>query len=264
MVTTRTCTAALLVLCLAANMRGQDVASSLSDGLTAGYAGGRPADLRKSVERLATTTRPERREPGEQLLSESRAVVLEQRRSQGSSSSDFCWGCLITTVVAGSLILAYSDQWEDEGFWESTGGVVTAVSAGALFGSIVGWLDPPSVPSGGGSPRFPVTPTPIGSGVSSGVGTAASSGPGCQISGYPTPTNVQNLGLSWCQSNVGFQRRAFALQAAGAWCDIAIGSSSTPAQIGARHQEINATCDRLDAMQSSGIPPCQCPSGYRP
>ena len=89
-------------------------------------------------------------------------------------------------------------------------------------------------------------------------------GPTCEIPGYPSPTDVQGLGLSWCGSNVGFQRRAFALQAAGAWCDIETGSSSTPEQIRARHQEVNAACDRLDAMQSSGIPTCRCPAGYRP
>ena len=89
-------------------------------------------------------------------------------------------------------------------------------------------------------------------------------GPACEIPGYPTPANVQTLGLNWCGSDVGFQRRAFALQAAGAWCAIADGSSSTPEEISARHQEITAACDALDAMQSAGIPPCQCPAGYRP
>ena len=89
-------------------------------------------------------------------------------------------------------------------------------------------------------------------------------GPGCEIPDYPTPANVQSLGLNWCGPSVDFQRRAFALQAAGAWCAIDGGSSSTTEQISARHQEINAACDTLDAMQSSGIPPCQCPAGYRP
>ena len=86
----------------------------------------------------------------------------------------------------------------------------------------------------------------------------------CEIPGYPSPTDVQSLGLSWCGSNVGFQRRAFALQAAGAWCAIAGGSSSSPDQIAARHREIDAACDRLDAMQSAGTPSCRCPAGYRP
>jgi ankyrin repeat protein len=81
---------------------------------------------------------------------------------------------------------------------------------------------------------------------------AASQGPACELPGFPTPANVQSLGLNWCGPNVGFQRRAFALQAAGAWCAIDIGSSSTAEQISARHQEINAACDTLDAMQSPG------------
>lgn len=90
-------------------------------------------------------------------------------------------------------------------------------------------------------------------------------GPGCQIPGYPTPTNVQSLGLSWCGPDVDFQKRAFALQAAGAWCAIAGGSSSTPEQISARHQEINSACDTLEALQARlGGRPCQCPAGYRP
>ena len=68
-------------------------------------------------------------------------------------------------------------------------------------------------------------------------------GPACELPGYPTPANVQTLGLNWCGSNVGFQRRAFALQAAGAWCAIAEGTSSSPEQVDARHREINAACD---------------------
>ena len=86
----------------------------------------------------------------------------------------------------------------------------------------------------------------------------------CEISGYPTPANFQTLGLNWCSSNVDIQVRAFALQAAGAWCAIAEGTSSTPEQIVARHQEINAACDALDALGNRGGPPCRCPTGYRP
>ena len=91
-----------------------------------------------------------------------------------------------------------------------------------------------------------------------------SQGPGCEIPGYPSPSNLQNLGLSWCSSSVDFQRRAFALQAAGGWCAIDGGSSSTPEQINARHQEINAACDTLDAFAAQGGPSCRCPAGYRP
>ena len=92
----------------------------------------------------------------------------------------------------------------------------------------------------------------------------ARQGPACEIPGYPTPADVQSIGLSWCGSTVGFQRRAFALQAAGAWCAIDGGTSSSPDQISARHQEINAACDALDAFAVQGGPPCQCPDGYRP
>ena len=90
-------------------------------------------------------------------------------------------------------------------------------------------------------------------------------GRGCEIPGYPTPTNIQSLGVSWCGPGVDFQKRAYALQAAGAWCAIDIGSSSTPEQISARHQESNTACDLLDALHARlGGRPCQCPAGYRP
>ena len=90
-------------------------------------------------------------------------------------------------------------------------------------------------------------------------------GPGCEIPGYPTPANIQSLGVNWCGPDVDFQKRSFALQAAGAWCAIAGGSSSTPEQVSARHQEINAACDTLEALQARlGGRPCTCPAGYRP
>ena len=89
-------------------------------------------------------------------------------------------------------------------------------------------------------------------------------GPACEIPGYPNPANVEGLGLSWCGPSVGLQRRGFALQAAGAWCAIAEGTSSSPEQVNARHQEINYSCDALDALGVRGGPPCRCPAGYRP
>ena len=52
----------------------------------------------------------------------------------------------------------------------------------------------------------------------------------------------------------------FALQAAGAECAIATGSSSTPEQIEARRREIRAACDRLAALGQGN---CQCPPGLR-
>ena len=90
-------------------------------------------------------------------------------------------------------------------------------------------------------------------------------GPGCEIPGYPNPVNPAGLGLSWCGPAIGLQRRVFALQAAGAWCAIAEGTSSTPDEVSARHQEINYACDAIDALGALGQgPPCACPSGYRP
>ena len=89
-------------------------------------------------------------------------------------------------------------------------------------------------------------------------------GPRCEIPGYPSPADIQNVGLNWCGPSVGFQRRAFALQAAGAWCAIAQGTSSSVEQVRARHQEINAACEALDALGTRGGPSCNCPAGYRP
>ena len=91
---------------------------------------------------------------------------------------------------------------------------------------------------------------------------SATSGEGpCQVPGYPNPpSGVSNLGFSWCPASVGMQVRAFALQAAGAQCAIATGSSSTPDQIEARRREIRAACDRLAALGQGN---CQCPPGLR-
>ena len=128
------------------------------------------------------------------------------------------------------------------------GGTEEALEAGAVFaGGVIG----------AASPR----------GSAAGVPAAASTGNvdvrtgdgSCGIPGYPRPPGgVANLGLAWCPSNVDFQVRAFALQAAGAQCAIATGSSSTPAQIQARRREISAACGRLAAL---GAPDCQCSPG---
>ena len=96
---------------------------------------------------------------------------------------------------------------------------------------------------------------------------SAAAGRSCEIPGYPAPSNVDRLGLRWCSSSVGFQRRVFALQAAGAWCALAEGTSSSPAQVRARHEEITAACDSLDALEALGEgrgPSCRCPASYRP
>ena len=125
---------------------------------------------------------------------------------------------------------------------------------------------------GGGAHRSPTkgqTPTSDKSNVEL-AAAVPSSGPGCMIAGYPSPPGgVANLGFSWCPASVTLQVRSFALQAAGAQCAIATGSSSTPEQINARRQEINAACDRLAALgarldgPNSGAS-CRCPAGFGP
>ena len=91
------------------------------------------------------------------------------------------------------------------------------------------------------------------------TGSAAAGRGRCQVPGYPNPPGgVSNLGFSWCPASVGLQVRSFALQAAGAECAIATGSSSTPEQIEARRREIRASCDRLAALGQGN---CQCPAG---
>ena len=123
------------------------------------------------------------------------------------------------------------------------GGSEEAVAAGTVFaeGVISG-----QSPAGSTTSAPSVVPT----------GNVGGGGGQCEIPGYPRPTNVQTLGLSWCPATVDFQARAFALQAAGAQCAIATGSSSTPDQIQARRQEIQAACARLAAL---GVSNCRCP-----
>ena len=94
------------------------------------------------------------------------------------------------------------------------------------------------------------------------AGSAVGSG-SCEIPGYPSPPGgAANLGLAWCPSSISMQARAFALQAAGAQCAIATGSSSTPEQIQARRREITAACGRLAALSARDGIPCRCPPGY--
>lgn len=125
------------------------------------------------------------------------------------------------------------------------GGSEEALAAGTVFAEGV---------ISGQTPAGSTTSVPGGSPTGN---TGASAGSGqCEIPGYPRPANVQNLGLSWCPATVDFQARVFALQAAGAQCAIATGSSSTPEQIQARRQEIQAACERLAAL---GVSNCQCP-----
>ena len=85
----------------------------------------------------------------------------------------------------------------------------------------------------------------------------------CEVPGYPRPANIRGLGFAWCGAEVGFQLRAYAIQAAGGWCAIVGGSSSSQGQIRARVQEIDAACDALDALAPRGGAPCRCPAEYR-
>ena len=94
--------------------------------------------------------------------------------------------------------------------------------------------------------------------------SAPDTGWACQIPGYPRPANPQGVGLSWCPAGVDFQVRVFALVAAGAQCAIAMGNSSTPEQVQARHREIEANCEQLAALgvRTGGGFTCACPPGY--
>ena len=125
------------------------------------------------------------------------------------------------------------------------GGSEEALAAGTIFAEGV---------ISGQSPDGITTSAP-GRAPTGNVGASNGSGQ-CEIPGYPRPADVKNLGLSWCPATVEFQARVFALQAAGAKCAIATGSSSTPEQIQARRQEIQAACERLAAL---GVSNCQCP-----
>ena len=96
------------------------------------------------------------------------------------------------------------------------------------------------------------------------AGSADGSG-SCEIPDYPSPPGgVANLGLAWCAASVSMQARAFALQAAGAQCAIATGSSSTPEQIQARRREIEEACGRLAAWSARDGINCRCPADYGP
>ena len=160
------------------------------------------------------------------------ARVRRKKASAGPSLLDVAVG------VAGGTAIATTG-----------GGTEEAVEAGTVFAESVISGTQPATSSGGGS--VPSTGS---------SGSEADSGP-CQVPGYPKPPGgVLNLGFSWCPASVGMQVRAFALQAAGAQCAIATGSSSTPEQIEARRREIKAACNRLVALGQGN---CQCPPDLR-
>lgn len=106
--------------------------------------------------------------------------------------------------------------------------------------------------------RGEVTP-PMTSPTPAGGAEASEGGQGCQIPGYPRPADVQNLGLPWCPASVGFQVRAFALQAAGAQCALSVGGA-TPQQAESIRKEIRTACDMLEAWGEGTD--CKCPPGF--
>ena len=169
------------------------------------------------------------------------AAAQTQRKSRSGGGSGLA--ALVAGVTGGAIAAA--------------GGLdaATATEIGATIGGSV--LAGETVGSSGTSATS--------GGISGNTGATAGGGR-CQVPGYPNPPGgVANLGFSWCPASVGMQVRAFALQAAGAQCAIATGSSSTPEQIKARRQEIRAACDRLAAvgarLAAPGAPNCQCPPG---
>ena len=80
----------------------------------------------------------------------------------------------------------------------------------------------------------------------------------CEVLNYSNSESVVELGLPWCPSDVSFQVRAFALQAARAQCAITTGRSSTPKQVQARDQEVRTACEILAGLDVSN---CRCPPG---
>ena len=152
------------------------------------------------------------------------AAAQTQRKSRSGGGSGLA--ALVAGVTGGAIAAA--------------GGLdaATATEIGATIGGSV--LAGEAVGSSGTSATS--------GGTSGNTGATGGGGP-CQVPGYPKPPGgVSNLGFPWCPASVGMQVRAFALQAAGAQCAIATGSSSTPEQIKARRQEIRAACDRLAAV----------------
>ncbi len=167
-------------------------------------------------------------------LPESQKATARARRK--SQSDGGALAALVAGVAGGAIASASGLD------------AATATEIGATIGGSV--LADEAVGSSG---------TGTASGRTSGNTRATAGGGPCQVPGYPSPTGgVANLGFSWCPASVSLQVRSFALQAAGAACAIATGSSSTPEQIEARRREIRAACDRLAALGQGN---CQCPPG---
>ena len=159
-----------------------------------------------------------------------------RKRTESQSGGGGGWAALVAGVTGATIASASGlDAATATELGAAIGGSVLAGEAGSSSG------------------------TAAASGGTSGNTGATAGGGTCQVPGYPNPPGgVANLGFSWCPASVGMQVRAFALQAAGAQCAIATGSSSTPEQIEARRREIRAACDRLASLGQGN---CQCPAG---
>ena len=162
------------------------------------------------------------------------AAAKAQRKAQSGGGGG--WAALVAGVAGGAIASASGLD------------AATATELGAtIAGSVL--ADEAVGSSGTGA---------ASGGTSGNTGATAGGGP-CQVPGYPNPPGgVANLGFSWCPASVSLQVRSFALQAAGAECAMATGSSSTPEQIEVRRREIRAACDRLSALGQGN---CQCPAG---
>ena len=97
------------------------------------------------------------------------------------------------------------------------------------------------------------------------VETGANGGK-CEIPGYPSPPGGgASLGLAWCPASVGFQVRAFALQAAGIQCSLAAVPDPPPEVVNEARSQISEVCNRLAALGPRlGVSNCRCPAGYGP
>ena len=117
-----------------------------------------------------------------------------------------------------------------------------------------------------GSPTKGQTPTSDKSNVEL-AAAVPSSGPGCEIPGYPSPPGV--VWRTWVFHGV---QRALPCKFVHLRCRrrgrsarLLRAALPRPEQINARRQEIKAACGRLDALTSRlGGANCQCPPGLRP
>ena len=146
------------------------------------------------------------------------------------------------------------------------GGTAIAAAGGGTEESLAAGADFAEMVIGG--------QTPAGSPASA-PGVAATGTPGfparggsCEIPGFPNPSDMTNLGLSWCPARVEFQVRVFALQAEGMRCAVAANpSEATPEVVSRVRSQIREVCARLDALvERLGGPTddCRCPAGFGP